>query len=116
MNIISKINLVRNNLDLEKAISGEKRVIALIYATWCPYCVSFLPVFKKYAQGRDGFLLIEDDQWVIADEYDVEVVPTALCFENGKLVKRLDGILGVGLNEKQLDEFIRACAIVSQSC
>ncbi len=100
--------LVKNASALEEAIRGKERVIALIYATWCPYCVSFLPVYRKYAQGRDCYLLIEDDRWVIADKYDVEVVPTALYFENGKVVERLDGVLGVGLNEKQLADFIKA--------
>lgn len=103
--------LVRTKLELEEGISGKKRVIALIYATWCPYCIGFLPIFKKYTQGRDGFLLVEDDRWEIADQYEVEVVPTALYFENGKVVKRLDGVLGKGLHEKDLVEFIRNCGL-----
>ncbi len=103
--------LVKTELELEEAIRDKERVIALIYATWCPYCLAFLPVYQKYAQGRDSFLLIEDDQWIIADRYKVEVVPTALCFEKGKVVKRLDGVLGAGLNEKNLAEFIRICGL-----
>ena len=43
----------------------------------------------------------------MADKYSVEVIPTVLFFENGAVVKRLDGILGVGLSEKQLSEFYK---------
>lgn len=109
MGNINQSMLVKNELEFNEAIKGKERVIALIYATWCPYCVNFLPVFKKYAQGREGFLLLEDDQWVMADAYEVEVVPSALCFEKGKVVNRLDGVLGVGLKEKELADFIREC-------
>ena len=108
---INENNLIKNQSELEKAIRGKERVMALIYATWCPYCVSFLPVYQKYAQGRDGFLLVEDDRWIVVDKYEVEVVPSALYFENGKVTKRLDGVLGVGLNEKQLADFIKACGL-----
>ena len=55
--------------------------------------------------------MVEDDQWVIADQYEVKVVPTALYFENGKVVKRLDGVLGKGLNEKDFVEFIKDCGL-----
>jgi hypothetical protein len=37
------------------------------------------------------------------------VVPTVLVFEKGKLVKRLDGLHGVGLSEKQLMDFVKTC-------
>jgi hypothetical protein len=40
----------------------------------------------------------------------LEEVPTALFFEKGKVVKRLDGALGAGLNEKQLTDFIHVCS------
>lgn len=111
MSNVNPSMLVKDNSALEEAIRDRKRVIALIYATWCPYCVNFLPVFMKCAQGQDVFLLVEDDRWVIADKYEVEVVPSALYFENGKVMKRLDGVLGVGLNEKQLADFIKACGL-----
>lgn len=110
-NINKGVLVVKNEKELEEAIKDKERVIALIYATWCPYCVGFLPVFMKYAQERDAFLLVEDDRWIVAEEYEVEVVPSALCYENGKVVNRLDGILGLGLIEKQLVDFITACGL-----
>jgi hypothetical protein len=34
------------------------------------------------------------------NKYSVEVVPTVLLFKNGKVSKRLDGVLGKGLTER----------------
>jgi hypothetical protein len=38
----------------------------------------------------------------------VDVVPTVLLFEKGKVIKRLDGTPGAGLNEKQLKKLGQA--------
>ncbi len=106
MDNLSEHFLVKNKQELNKVLGGKDYIIALIYASWCPYCTSFLPVFMKYAHSKEGFLLVEDDRWVVADKYEVEVVPSVLYFENGEVVKRLNGTLGVGLKEKDLTDFI----------
>ena len=103
--------LVDNKRGLEDTLKANERAIALFYASWCPFCVDFLPVFQKCTKSEDlGFLIVQDDQETLGHRYAVEVVPTVLFFQNGKVAKRLDGTLGVGLNEKQLTKFIQACA------
>jgi len=37
----------------------------------------------------------------------IEAVPTFILFEEGKACKRLDGRLGYGLSEKQLEEWLQ---------
>ena len=106
--------LVNNNHDLIEILRSTDRVIALFYASWCPFCVRFLPVFKKHAKGEGRhFVSVQDDQETIADQYSVKVYPTVLFFEKGVVSKRLDGVLGVGLDEKQLAEFINLCPLSS---
>ena len=104
--------LVNNNHDIIKILRATDRVIALFYASWCPFCVRFLPIFKKHAEkeGRH-FVIVQDDQETIADQYSVKVYPTVLFFENGVISKRLDGVSGVGLDEKQLAEFVSLCPL-----
>jgi thioredoxin 1 len=103
--------LVDSERGLNETLKANERVIALFYASWCPFCVDFLPVFQKHAEGEGlGFLVVQDDQETLGDRYAVEVVPTVLFFRNGKVARRLDGTLGVGLNEKQLTKFIQTCA------
>ena len=104
--------LVNNNHDLIEMLRATDRVIALFYASWCPFCVSFLPIFKKHAKEKGRhFVIVQDDQEVIANQYSVKVYPTVLFFEHGVISKRLDGILGVGLNEKQLAAFVDLCPL-----
>ena len=104
--------LINNNHDLIKILRATNRVIVLFYASWCPFCVTFLPIFKKHAQGEGRhFVIVQDDQETIADQYSVQVYPTVILFENGIISKRLDGVLGIGLYEKQLSEFINLCPL-----
>jgi thioredoxin 1 len=112
MSIENKCAAVDNNRDLDKALKEKDKVIALVYASWCPFCRRFLPVFEQYAgEENRHFLLVQDDRETIADKYSIEVVPTLLFFEKGALSKRLDGIPGAGLNEKQLADFVSSCSL-----
>jgi thioredoxin-like negative regulator of GroEL len=104
--------LVNNNHDLIEILRAADHVMALFHASWCPFCVSFLPIFKKHAEGEGRhFVSVQDDQETIADQYSVKVYPTVLFFKNGVISKRLDGVLGVGLDEKQLTEFVGQCPL-----
>lgn len=112
MSTIGTCALVNNNDDLIEILRDTNRIIALFHASWCPFCVKFLPIFKKHAEeeGRH-FVIVQDDQETIADQYSVKVYPTVIFFENGVVSKRLDGVSGVGLDEKQLAEFINLCPL-----
>lgn len=104
--------LVDNLRDLEKTVREKDRVIALVYASWCPFCRRFLPIFQQYAQEeRRHFLRIQDDRESVGEKYSVDVFPTVLFFEKGTVSKRLDGEPGVGLSEKQLADFVKSCPL-----
>ena len=98
--------IVTDRQDLANAITGKGAILALVFATWCPFCQRFLPVFEKYAAGRDDFLFVQDDEEIVVTEYDVESIPSVLFFENGVLGQR-----GVGLREKELVAFIQRCGL-----
>jgi thioredoxin 1 len=107
MNSDNKIVLIDNEHDLDKILKTNDKVIALVYASWCPFCRKFLPIFQQYAQEEQKyFLCVQDDEERIGDKYSIDIFPTVLFFEKGFLSKRLDGERGVGLSEKQLAEFI----------
>jgi thiol-disulfide isomerase/thioredoxin len=105
---------VDDEKELDDALRAKERVIALFHASWCPFCARFLPVFEKHADTTDSegldFTAVRDDESRIGDRYAVEIMPTVLFFKKGKVAKRLDGVLGVGLNEKQLTDFIHTCS------
>ena len=103
---------VNDNRALIKALGESDRVIALFYASWCPFCARFLPVFQKQiAQTGRQVVLVQDDQEAMAGTYLVKIYPTVLLFENGAVSKRLDGAPGVGLSEQQFTEFISQCPL-----
>ncbi len=101
---------IENAEDLSAILEKNEKVLALFYATWCPYCVNFVPIFdKKIVSFRVGsviHVLLDDYDNQLWDDYDIEAVPTVLFFEKGKVTKRLDGRFGVGLNEKQLNVWL----------
>lgn len=70
----------------------------------------FLPAFKKMATSNNGkivHVLLDDYDNPMWDFYDIEAVPTIIFFEKGKVSKRLDGQFGVGLNEKQVNVWLK---------
>jgi thioredoxin 1 len=101
-----------NEQDFAAVLQAQDKLVALFYASWCPFCSRFLPAFKKQAEGRErNFLLIQDDRETISAKYSIMIFPTVLFFKNGVPEKRLDGVAGVGLQEKQLVEFINSCSL-----
>ena len=99
-----------NREDLEVELKKNKQVLALFYATWCPYCVRSVPNFDKKAASLEFknivHVLLDDYDNQLWDDFDIPAVPTVIYFENGKESKRLDGKLGRGLNEREFNVWI----------
>ena len=111
MNAKNQCTTVQTAQDLVKVLGSKGSAFALFYASWCPFCARFLPIFTRKAGEEQGnFVLVQDDRESIADDYAVTIYPTVLFFENGIVAKRLAGAAGVGLKEEQLTEFLHACA------
>jgi thioredoxin 1 len=101
---------VCNKSDLESQLQKSKKILALFYASWCPFCRSFLPVFERTSseQGVNLVLLVKVDDYdnPLWDEYSIEAVPTVILFNEGNVCKRLDARLGCGLSEQQLKQWL----------
>ena len=102
---MSKINV---EYGLEETLKSKNKKVVLFYASWCPFSQRFLPTFEKYSKNRPDSCLriVTDDKASLCEKYEVDVVPTVLVFEKGKVTKRLDGAAGIGLSEKQLLDFV----------
>ena len=105
------MNTVCNKTDLENSLSRNHRVLALFFSSWCPFCQEFLPSFDRSTRGGSfGEVLwvqVDDYDNLLWEEYSIESVPTVILFEQGNVLRRLDGKLGFGLSEKQLNEWLR---------
>lgn len=103
--------IIENEAELTAVLKECQRVFVLFYASWCPHSRRFLPIFDKYALDNDPqFCRVMTDQVrECEDTYDIEVVPTVIFFEKGRAIKRIEGVLGSGLTEGQLDDLIKSC-------
>jgi thioredoxin 1 len=101
---------VSNSCDLESQLKRCKRVLALFYSSWCPFCRNFLPVFAKNTLKTESLLIlrvkVDDDDNPLWEEYSIEAVPTVILFEAGTVRRRLNGRFGYGLSEKQFAEWL----------
>lgn len=90
-----------------RRIEDKDQVIVLFYATWCAFSQRFLPIFEEYSKSnlKDCLTVIIDDDPEVCQEYSINYYPTVIIFKKGKVQKRLDSKLGIGLNKKQLIEF-----------
>lgn len=105
--------LVQSPEALEEAIRSRDRLMVLFYAAWCPFSQAFLGTYRKHAAaGEPCYMrILVDDEDPLIEKYSIEVYPTVLFFEKGKVEKRLDGIYHRGLSKGQLEDFARRCAV-----
>jgi thioredoxin 1 len=105
--------LIEKNEEFDKMLKDNKGVLVLFYASWCPYSRMFLPVFEKMAKGKEGTFcrVLADEMDGCEEKYSIDVFPTVIYFENGKVANRLDGTHGQGLDESQLVKMAGSCGI-----
>lgn len=103
---------IKTEKEFREAVKNSNKTLVLFYSAWCPYCQAFLPVYETHCQGDKGSACrVEvNDLGGLDDAYEVDVVPTVLCFDNGTVAARLDGEPGKGLTEKQLLAFMKECS------
>jgi len=88
------ISITRHNFKTEIEES-TKPVIIEVYATWCGPCQHMAPYFEELAETYGNTYtfakLNVDEARDIAQEYQVQSVPTFLFLKDGKLT---DSIMG----------------------
>jgi len=104
---------VNRKIDFDGQLAKNKRVLALFYTSWCPFCRRFMKIFEDDAEKKtfDMILCVKLDDYSnpIWEEYSIENVPTVLFFDKGKVVKRLDGKAGLGLTKSQFADLLDTC-------
>jgi thioredoxin 1 len=101
---------IDNRKDLDLELKKNKHVLALFYATWCPYCVRSVPNFDNKAAIL-GFkniihVLLDDYDNQLWDDFDIPAVPTIIYFEDGKVSRRLNAHIGRGLSETEFEKWV----------
>lgn len=77
--------------------NAEKPVVIDIWMEDCPPCNMLAPKLKAVTQDYQGQIKVVKVNVVndspVFDDYDVEMVPTLLFFNNGEEVSRLEGMI-----------------------
>ncbi len=89
-----EITLTKDNFEAE-VLKSEIPVLVDFWATWCGPCRMVAPELEKLDELMEGKIKIGkvnvDEQEKLAIIYRVEVIPTMILFENGKVVKKETG-------------------------
>jgi len=89
--------LILTESNFKKTIEENEFVIVDFWATWCKPCVAFTPIFEAAAKkNKDiifGMVDIDKDK-VIADYFQVAVVPAVLFIRDRAGIHAQDGELG----------------------
>ncbi|WP_024994082.1 thioredoxin [Phocaeicola paurosaccharolyticus] len=72
-------------------------VLVDFYATWCGPCKMMIPILEEVKKIKgDSVRIVKidvDAQNQIANEYQIQAVPTLMIFKNGSLLWRQSGVM-----------------------
>lgn len=76
-------------------IKGEKPVLVMFYADWCPHCRKMLPIVKKLESHKSLILSCYDiddpKNKRLIDYYQVQTVPLIMVYKSGEQLWRWNG-------------------------
>lgn len=91
-------------------LESDKPVMVDLWAPWCQPCVNIAPEVEQLASDYKGRAIVAklnvDESEDLADEYEVESIPTFLFFKNGELHDRVVGTLPRTELAARLDEML----------
>ena len=92
-------------------LENKDATLVCFYARWCGFCMMFKPQFTRVAKEtsyiRFAWVDISDWDSEMWTTYKIRTVPTLILFRDGRVVNRVDGILGRGLTRHDLEAIIR---------
>jgi len=97
----------------EDILSSKEKTLVMFYADWCPYCRKFKPIFEasanSYTDDRPKFYQsnIDSDENPLWEKFSIIAVPTIIAFENGNIISRRDGKMGIGLGKFDLESILK---------
>lgn len=82
-------------MNYDQAIKSEPVVLVEFYASWCPHCQRMMPIvsqIKELLNGSIGVYQLDIDQnQDLANENDVQSIPTFIVYKDGREMWRQTG-------------------------
>ena len=91
-----------------KVSNSGKTTLVFFYADWCPYCANFKPTFDEIKSDKIYKIgaLVNEDENPLWDKFCIEMVPTMIAFQDGKILARRDAKRGIGLTRKDMESIV----------
>ena len=92
-----------------KVLNNNQKTLVLFYASWCPYCSNFKPIFESTNTNNTKKVaaLVDEDENPLWDRFDIQAVPTIIAFEKGKTVSRRNAKKNVGLTKSDMESIVK---------
>lgn len=91
-----KVRVTTKNYERE-VLESELPVLVEFFADWCGKCAMLEDAVEEIAEEQEGILKVcqieIEESAKLAQEFEVEVVPTFVIFRNGKPVSAASGVL-----------------------
>ena len=99
-----------NEKNFKKEVLEENLpVVVDFYADWCPPCQILHPLLEeiseKYREKIKFTRVNIGESEKIAQDYNINSIPTLVFFKNGKEIKRIVGLVGKEEIENNLETF-----------
>jgi thioredoxin 1 len=95
--------------EFDSKVLKSTKTLVLFYADWCPYCANFKPTFEEIKSDKiqKKTTLLNEDENLLWERFNIEMVPTMIAFENGKILARRDAKRGIGLTRKDMESIVK---------
>lgn len=90
-----------------EVLNSEKPVLVDFNATWCPPCQALHPVLEELASENQDIKIVTvdiDDQYILAEQYEISSIPCLVAFKDGEEIARSVGMK----NKKQISKMLGA--------
>ena len=95
-----------NKNEFVELLKGNKLLVVDFFVTWCGPCKVFSPILEEVAETVDENVKIAkvdiDENDELAEENNIQAVPTIVFFKNGQELERRTGVI----NKDELLEII----------
>lgn len=91
------MKILESEKEFKDFLKENDKVLIDFYTLWCGPCKTFTPTLEKVSEELTDIKFAKVDiEKVdgIAEDYEVDVVPTIIFFKDGKFVAKQEGAMG----------------------